>query len=159
MNDYCWNKWSYNRDQLVSRGGRGLAKLFWDHEEKCPSGNKISDGNQGLCFQNESCIGSSRFVFPDSHQSEHMFLYTLTPPPPPPPPPLKHRLCIYVTGSWSQVCLLIFLIHKSHNAPDRYRTMHQFVMAMCTCVHISVTKWSIVGYVYVEWILGFVRWV
>ena len=36
--------------------------------------------------------------------------------------------------------------HKSHNAPDKYPTMHHFVTEMCTCVHISVTKWCIVGY-------------
>ena len=32
---------------------------------------------------------------------------------------------------------------KSHNAPDTYLTMHLFV---AKCVHISVTKWCIVGY-------------
>ena len=36
--------------------------------------------------------------------------------------------------------------HKSHNAPDKYPTMRHFVAEMCTCVHISVTKWCIVGY-------------
>ena len=29
---------------------------------------------------------------------------------------------------------------------DRYPTMHHFVTEMCTSVHISVTKWCIVGY-------------
>ena len=36
--------------------------------------------------------------------------------------------------------------HKSHNVLDRNPTMHQFVTEMCTHVHISVTKWCIVGY-------------
>ena len=36
--------------------------------------------------------------------------------------------------------------HTSHNAPIPYPTMHHFVTEMCTCVHISVTKWCIVGY-------------
>ena len=31
--------------------------------------------------------------------------------------------------------------HKAHNAPVLYPTMHHFVTEMCTCVHISVTKW------------------
>ena len=35
---------------------------------------------------------------------------------------------------------------KSHNALDYYPTMHHFVTAMCTRVHISVTKWCTVGY-------------
>ena len=38
------------------------------------------------------------------------------------------------------------LLHKSHNALDKYPTMHHFVTDMCTYVHISVTKWCIVGY-------------
>ena len=37
-------------------------------------------------------------------------------------------------------------IHKSHNALDKYPTMHYLVTEMCTHVHISVTKWCIVGY-------------
>ena len=36
--------------------------------------------------------------------------------------------------------------HKWHHASDEYPTMHHFVTEMCTHVHISVTKWSIVGY-------------
>ena len=43
----------------------------------------------------------------------------------------------------SQCCVPF---HKSHNASDKYPTMHHFVTEMCTCVHISVTKWCIVGY-------------
>ena len=42
--------------------------------------------------------------------------------------------------------IAINLLHKSHNAPVPYPTMHHFVTEMCTCVHISVTKWCIVGY-------------
>ena len=41
--------------------------------------------------------------------------------------------------------LRIDLLHKFHNAPVPYSTMHHFVTEMCTCVHISVTKWFIVG--------------
>ena len=37
-------------------------------------------------------------------------------------------------------------IHKSHKASDKYPPMHHFVTEMCTHVHISVTKWCIVGY-------------
>ena len=36
--------------------------------------------------------------------------------------------------------------HKSHNVLIPYPTMHHFVTEMCTCAHISVTKWRIVGY-------------
>ena len=36
--------------------------------------------------------------------------------------------------------------YKSHNSLDKYPTMHHFVTEMCTHVHISVTKWCIVGY-------------
>ena len=35
------------------------------------------------------------------------------------------------------------LLHKSHNAPVPHPTMHHFVIEMCVCVHISVTKWCI----------------
>ena len=38
------------------------------------------------------------------------------------------------------------LLHKSHIAPVPYPTMHHFVTEMCTCVHISVTKLRLVGY-------------
>ena len=38
--------------------------------------------------------------------------------------------------------------HKSQNASVPYPTMHHFVTEMCTCVHISVTKWCIVGYLF-----------
>ena len=36
--------------------------------------------------------------------------------------------------------------HKSNHASDKYPTLHHFVTEMCTSVHISVTKWCIVGY-------------
>ena len=36
--------------------------------------------------------------------------------------------------------------HKSHNASDEYPKMHHFLAEMCTHMHISVTKWCIVGY-------------
>ena len=40
----------------------------------------------------------------------------------------------------------IDLPHKSHNASDKYPTMHYFVTEMGTYVPISVTKWCIVGF-------------
>ena len=40
----------------------------------------------------------------------------------------------------------IDLLCKSQNAPVPYPTMHHFVTEMCTCLHISVTKWCIVRY-------------
>ena len=36
--------------------------------------------------------------------------------------------------------------HKSHNAPVPYPIMHHFVTEICAHVHISDTKWRIVGY-------------
>ena len=51
---------------------------------------------------------------------------------------------IKTIGLWKEV--LIDLSHKSHNAPVPDPTMHHFVTEMCTCVHISVTKWCIAGY-------------
>ena len=45
-------------------------------------------------------------------------------------------------------------LHKSHNAPVQYPTIHHFVKEM----HISVTKWCIVGYLS-DFTVGFVRWV
>ena len=38
------------------------------------------------------------------------------------------------------------LLHKSHNAPVPYPTVHHFVTEMCRYVHISVKKICIVGY-------------
>ena len=40
----------------------------------------------------------------------------------------------------------IDLIHKSHNAIVSYPRMQHFVTEICTCVHISVTKWCILEY-------------
>ena len=54
----------------------------------------------------------------------------------------------------------VALLHKSHNAAVPYPTMHHFVTEMCTCVHISVTKWCFVGYLPdAFWVLcdGFIR--
>ena len=45
--------------------------------------------------------------------------------------------------------LAVYLLdpsHKSYNASEKCPTMHRFVTEMCTHVHISVTKWCIVGY-------------
>ena len=36
--------------------------------------------------------------------------------------------------------------HKSHNALNKYPTMHHFVTEMCRHLHIFVTKWCIVGH-------------
>ena len=36
--------------------------------------------------------------------------------------------------------------HKSHNALEKYPTMHHFETEMCTHTPISFTKWYIVGY-------------
>ena len=49
-------------------------------------------------------------------------------------------------NSGSKQSLQIDLSHKSHNALDKYPTMHHCVTEMCTFVHISVTKWCIMGY-------------
>ena len=52
-----------------------------------------------------------------------------------------NRPVLYILqGYW------IDLLQKSHNTPVLYPTMHHFVTEMCTCVHISVTKWCILGY-------------
>ena len=37
------------------------------------------------------------------------------------------------------------LIPKSHNASVPYPIVHKFVTEICTCVHIAVSKWCIVG--------------
>ena len=42
----------------------------------------------------------------------------------------------------------IYPSNKSHNPLGKYPTMHHFVTEMCTHVHISVTKWCIVGYLH-----------
>ena len=62
--------------------------------------------------------------------------------------PISH----IVTKWWLGTALNPFkpteLWHTSHNAPVPNPTMHHFVTEMCTCVHISVTKWYIMGYLY-----------
>ena len=63
------------------------------------------------------------------------------------------RVC-YLPGDQSENEKIRFVVHdrhwmlKSHNAPLPYPTMHHFVTEMGTCVHISVTKWCIVGYLF-----------
>ena len=47
---------------------------------------------------------------------------------------------------WCWACLSTDPSQESHNASDKYPTMHYFVTEMCTHVHISVTKQCIVGY-------------
>ena len=47
---------------------------------------------------------------------------------------------------WFYSAQVIDPSHKSQNASVPYPTMQHFVTEMCTCVHISVTKWCIVGY-------------
>ena len=44
----------------------------------------------------------------------------------------------------------------SNNAPVPYPTKHHFVTEMSTCVHISITKWYIVRYLFNA--LWFVSW-
>ena len=56
--------------------------------------------------------------------------------------------CLYLSR-WLQWCWgnpTTDPSHKSHKAVDKYTTMHHFVTEMCKQVHISVTKWFIVGY-------------
>ena len=43
--------------------------------------------------------------------------------------------------------LAIHIIHKSHDVPVLCPAGHQFVPEMCTCVHISGTKWCIVVHI------------
>ena len=45
-----------------------------------------------------------------------------------------------------KMCIPVDPSHKSHYASDKYPRMHHFVTEMCTHVHISVTKWCIVGH-------------
>ena len=47
---------------------------------------------------------------------------------------------------WGQNWYNIIKLHKFHNTPVSYHTMHHFVAEMCICVYISHTKWCIVGY-------------
>ena len=63
---------------------------------------------------------------------------------------MKLMLCIVVI-LWLYRCHLTCMalwyvtFHKCHNASDRYITMHHFVTETCTRVHISFSKWCIVG--------------
>ena len=53
---------------------------------------------------------------------------------------------------------VIDLLHNSHNTPVPYPTRHHSVTEMCTCVHIPVIKWCIMGYISDPFV-GFVKWV
>ena len=53
---------------------------------------------------------------------------------------------ITITILWHRGTLLTLVLVKPHNASGKYPTMHHFVTEMCTHVHISDTKWYIVGY-------------
>ena len=63
----------------------------------------------------------------------------------------------YLPGDQSENENIRFVVHdkrwmiKSRNAPVPYPTMNHFVTEMCTGVHISVTKWCIVGYLSDAW--------
>ena len=61
--------------------------------------------------------------------------------------PYDVQECTLKLGSWTyDGSVVSVLLHKSHNAPVPYPTMHHFVKEMCTSVHISVTKsWCILG--------------
>ena len=67
-------------------------------------------------------------------------------------PELTHEGRMYFVSLKCHLCskYAIDPSHKSHNASDKYPTMHHIVTEMCTHVHISVTKWCIVGYGTVE---------
>ena len=43
--------------------------------------------------------------------------------------------------------LFMDLSQKSHDTPFPHPTIHHFATEICTRVHISVTKWCIVGYI------------
>ena len=59
-------------------------------------------------------------------------------------PPLVNSLLDGYCSQWN--CKHVKdLLHKSHNVPVPCATMHHFATEMCTCVHISVTKWCILG--------------
>ena len=54
---------------------------------------------------------------------------------------LNDNLCILI---WNKLRLVLGIL--LYNDPVPYPTMHHFVTEMCTCVHISATKWCTVGY-------------
>ena len=53
---------------------------------------------------------------------------------------------MFKMSEWCSNAFLMDMFCKSHNASVSYPTMQHFVTEMCTFVHISVTKWCIVGY-------------
>ena len=55
--------------------------------------------------------------------------------------------CELANSLWNGCHVPIDLLHNPHNTPVPCPTMQHFVTEMCTCVHISVTKCWIVGYV------------
>ena len=55
---------------------------------------------------------------------------------------LRQMLGQLISGFKSRIDML----HKYHNAPVPYPTMHHFATEMYTRVHISATKWRIAGY-------------
>ena len=50
---------------------------------------------------------------------------------------------VYCQHAYASIHLLL---HKFHNALVPHPTMVHFVMEICACLHISVAKWYIVGY-------------
>ena len=52
------------------------------------------------------------------------------------------EICSQVS-KWQYICNISG--QKSHNAPNKNPPMHHFVTKMCTHVHISLTKWCILG--------------
>ena len=60
--------------------------------------------------------------------------------------PMKSRIPKFPTNQCPDIQQPIDPSHKSQNASVPYPTMQYFVTEMCTGVHISVTKWCIVGY-------------
>ena len=58
------------------------------------------------------------------------------------------RTCLYGVVEAFYDVFLGDLLDKSQNAPVLNPTMHNFVTEMCTHVHISVTKWCIMGYLF-----------
>ena len=57
----------------------------------------------------------------------------------------RKKLILHGTSEWDHG-YVIDPSHKSHNTPVPYHIMQHLVTEMCTYVHISVTKWCIVGY-------------
>ena len=53
---------------------------------------------------------------------------------------------VFVSGKHQQLAKRTDLL-KFHNAPVQYPTLQTFVGELCTCMHMSLTKWCIVGFV------------